>query len=220
MSEIQKYKTTIVSTKGSWMHEYIPIFVKELQKRNHVINIVFDVNDIQSGDFVFYLSCYQIAKKDVLMQNKHNIVVHPSGLPKGRGMSPLTWQILEGKNDIPITLFEADEKVDNGFIYLQDVMHFNGDELIAELRKKQGETVIAMCLKFLDNYPQILATQKKQDAREATYYAKRGPKDSRLDPTRTIVEQFNLLRVVDNENYPAFFELHGKLYQLKINKVG
>ena len=40
--------------------------------------------------------------------------------------------------------------------------------------------------------------------------------DSRLDPDDTIAQQFNLLRVVDNERYPAFFELLGRRYILKI----
>jgi hypothetical protein len=35
----------------------------------------------------------------------------------------------------------------------------------------------------------------------------------------TLREQFNLLRVVDNERYPAYFELNGIKYVIKINKV-
>lgn len=31
-------------------------------------------------------------------------------------------------------------------------------------------------------------------------------------------EQFNLLRIADNENYPAFFILNGQKYILKIYK--
>jgi len=40
--------------------------------------------------------------------------------------------------------------------------------------------------------------------------------DSRLDIDRSIKEQFNLLRVVGNEEYPAFFEINGHKYLLKI----
>ena len=36
---------------------------------------------------------------------------------------------------------------------------------------------------------------------------------------RTLAEQFNLLRTVDNTRYPAFFDLQGHRYRLHIEKV-
>lgn len=35
---------------------------------------------------------------------------------------------------------------------------------------------------------------------------------------KTIREQFNFLRVVDNERYPVYFELNGMQFVLKIEK--
>jgi len=52
-----------------------------------------------------------------------------------------------------------------------------------------------------------------------SFYLRRRPEDSRLDPDKTIREQFNLLRVVDNEKYPAFFDLHGQRFLLKVEKA-
>jgi methionyl-tRNA formyltransferase len=37
-----------------------------------------------------------------------------------------------------------------------------------------------------------------------------------LDPQKSLAEQFNILRVVDNDRYPAFFEWNGRRYNLKI----
>ena len=53
---------------------------------------------------------------------------------------------------------------------------------------------------------------------EETFYKKRTPKDSELDINKTIKEQFNLLRIVDNEKYPAFFKFKNKIYTLKIRE--
>ena len=50
---------------------------------------------------------FKIIEKEFLSKHKHNIAVHESSLPKGRGWAPLFWQILEGKNTMPIVLFEA-----------------------------------------------------------------------------------------------------------------
>ena len=145
----------------------------------------------------------------------HNIVVHPSDLPKGQGFSPLTWLILEGANDIPITLFEAVENVDAGPFYFKDIMHFEGHELNEELKLRQGEKTIELVLKFVDAYPNIMP--QKQEG-EATWYRRRTSKDSELDVTKSIGEQFELLRVVDNERYPAFFLYRGHRYVLRIVK--
>ena len=98
--------------------------------------------------------------REYLDKHKNNLVVHESDLPKGKGMSPMTWQILEGNNEISITLFEMQEKLDSGNVYLQDVMEFNGLELVSEIRDKQAEYTFNLCKKFLDNYPEILDSGK------------------------------------------------------------
>lgn len=176
------------------------------------------MSQIKEGDIVFYLGCGQIVPANILSRNKHNLVVHESALPKGKGWSPLTWQILEGKYEIPIMLFEAVEKVDNGTIYLSNIMKFQGTELIDELRNVQAETSIQMCLRFVEEYPDIVVNGIVQSG-ESTYYPRRRPEDSRLDVDKSLREQFNMLRVVDNDRYPAFFEIAGERYFLKIEKA-
>lgn len=42
------------------------------------------------------------------------------------------------------------------------------------------------------------------------------PADSQLDPERSLAEQFNLLRVVVNQRYSAFFDWHGRRYVLQV----
>lgn len=212
------FNITILSDAESWINAYIPDLVKELEKDGHNVTTVYKPNDIGSGDFVFYLGCGQIVSSAILRKNRHNLVVHESDLPKGKGWSPLTWQILEGKNNIPVCLFEAAESVDSGKIYLRETIEFNGTELVDELRKVQAEVSIRMCLRFVREYPVIAEKGVAQES-DSTFYKKRTKEESRLDPDKTIREQFNLLRVVDNEIYPAFFELGGEKYILKINKA-
>jgi UDP-2,4-diacetamido-2,4,6-trideoxy-beta-L-altropyranose hydrolase len=214
--EMKKFNITIVSDLNSWINKYIPELISKI-KKEHNVNWVHDINDIPNGDFVFYLGCGRIVPSEILARNKHNLVVHESDLPKGKGWSPLTWQILEGENEIPIVLFEAVEKVDSGKVYAKDVMKFNGLELVDELREKQAQKSMQLCLKFIQEYPEIVDRGKEQVGK-STYYRRRTPEDSRLDPDKTIREQFNLLRVVDNERYPAFFEIDGEKYILKIIK--
>jgi len=219
--ELRHYKIAIVSDTQSWINEYLPTLVETLEKHGHTIKHVHDVHSIPKGDFAFYLGCGQLVPPAILVHNRHNLVVHESALPQGKGWSPLTWQILEGKNEISITLFEAVEKVDDGTIYLSDLMKFQGTELVEELRKVQAETSIQMCLRFVEEYPDTVACGIEQaQPGETTYYPRRNFEDSRLNIDKSLREQFNMLRVVDNDRYPAYFEIAGKRYFLKIEKAG
>ena len=70
-------------------------------------------------------------------------------------------------------------------------------------------------LTWLDRYQQVVATAEPQKG-EASHYRRRGPADSELNPHSTLAEQLELLRVVDNQFYPAFFNMRGRRYELMI----
>lgn len=208
----------ILSDRTSWLNEYIQELMLDWLAAGHRVQWVHDKKELRPGDFCFYLSCGQIVPANILSQYRHNLVVHESDLPRGKGWSPLTWQILEGKNRIPATLFEAAKKVDSGVIYAQDWMEFEGYELIDELREAQAKVTIGLCKRFVDGYPQICEEAREQ-AGEGSFYSRRREMDSALDPSQSLEAQFNLLRVVDNQRYPAFFYLNGQRYSLRIDRV-
>lgn len=212
-----RYKISIVSDQTSWINPYITILIEKLERDGHNVNWVHETEFIEVGHFAFFLSFFNIADDEALAKNEHNLVVHESDLPLGKGWSPLTWQILEGKNQIPIVLFEAAGDVDSGPIYSKDRLQFKGNELVDELRYIQAQKTCQMCLDFVVNFPDILKQGEKQQGL-STYYKRRSPIDSKLDVDKTIREQINLLRTVDNERYPAYFELDGVKYTIKISK--
>ena len=45
--------------------------------------------DVQEGGVAFFLSCVKLTPPGVLARNHHNLVVHASALPHGRGFSPV-----------------------------------------------------------------------------------------------------------------------------------
>lgn len=206
----------LVDNPNSWIIPYAKTLKKELSKRQHKVCLFHKHKEVKKGDILCLLSCERIFKS--LHLNTHNLVVHESALPEGKGWSPLTWQILEGKNKIPITLFEAVDAVDAGDIYFQEFIEYEGHELIGELKAKQGEKTLELILKFVDNYEEVKGISQSQRG-ISSFYGRRRPKDSELDINKTILEQFNLLRVCDNERYPAFFVKDGIQYVLKIEKA-
>ena len=209
---------SIFTDKNSWLYSDLKMLKKNIEDLGFNCTIYDKIVDGINGDIAFFLSYFEIVKPINLKQHKNNIVVHASDLPFGKGWSPMTWQILEGKNEIPISLLEASPKVDSGDIYFKEKIIFEGHELISELRHELSKKTYSMCLKFIKNYPKILEKSHKQSGVE-TFYKKRGPDDSALDVNKTIIEQFNLLRTVDNENYPAFFIHKGKKFIVKIEKT-
>lgn len=208
-------KINILTSKNSWMNHFDKTLKAKLEKRGHIVRLVDSKTELKSADISFFLSCFEVVGQEFLKISDHNIVVHACDLPNGKGWSPASWQILEGRNQIPLTLFEAVEAVDAGMIYLQDSIKLNGLELLKEWQNILGEKIIKMCLYFTDNYPDIIKKGQEQSGDES-FYPRRLPKDSELDINKSIDEQFNLFRIVDNDKYPAFFIKNGKKYVLKI----
>lgn len=208
-------KINILTAKSSWMNRYDEELKKSFEKKGHIVNYVASKAELKEADISFFLSCFEIVGQTYLDKSSHNIVVHASDLPQGKGWSPASWQILEGKREIPLSLFEATEKVDAGCIYLKDRIFLDGFELIDGWQNKLGKKIVEMCVTFVNNYPEIIKKGEEQLGSES-FYKKRTPENSMLDPKKTIEEQFNLLRVVDNEKYPAFFVMNGRKYVVKI----
>lgn len=203
----------LVDNINSWIIPYAKELSDQLENKGHEVYLIHSHDKVKEGDILCLLSCEQIFKE--LHLNKHNLVVHESDLPEGKGWSPLTWQILEGIDKIPLTLFEASREVDAGAIYAKEYIDLEGHELLDEIKHKQGLKTKKLILDFVEKYPNVKASPQEG---ESTYYPKRTPKDSELDIGKSIKDQFDLLRVCDNERYPAFFKIDGFKYYLKIYK--
>lgn len=219
MIDEKKYKIVILSDETSWINPRIQLLASHWKEAGHKIFWFHNLQDTPSADFCFCLSFSKILKKETLDLFRHTLVVHASDLPFGKGWSPLTWQILEGKNQIPVSLFEASVSVDDGPIYAQQHIIFEGYELIDALRNKLADITYSLCSWFVSEYPASTRQPRIQKG-AASFYRKRGPADSALDVNKTIAEQFDLLRVADNKAYPLFFEHKGRRFVLTITDDG
>jgi methionyl-tRNA formyltransferase len=206
---------SVLVDNDSWILPYAEKLVIKLNRLGRRCRLVRNHKDILNGDVCFMLGCTKIVPNEVLMRNHFNLVVHESDLPMGRGFAPVAWQILEGKNDIPVCLIEASNKVDSGDIWLTDVIKLTGTELASEWREMQGNISIELALRFVLDYKMLSA--KKQSGKSG-FYSRRRPNDSQLDMNKKLIDLFPLLRVVDNKHYPAFFEYKGCKYKLEISK--
>ena len=199
--------------ENHWIHD---IFIKKrLILKNYSFEIFFYEKEVSNFDIVFILGYTKILPAEFFERNRLNLVVHESDLPKGKGFAPVQWQLLEGSSEITVSLIEAVNKVDSGDIFLQKKMNFDGTELYDEIRSKQADTSLDIITDFLKSYPKF--TRRKQEGVE-TFYPKRTMKDGELEMSKTLEQNFNLLRVSNNEEWPSFFHYRGNKYLLKIFK--
>lgn len=213
----KKPRVAIASDEGSWINAFLPKFISDLKKKGFSISWNHDAEKAEAAEVLCLLSYGKIVPPSLLARYQNSLVVHESDLPRGRGWSPLTWQVIEGKRDIPVCLLEASEQVDAGAVYKKEFIRLQGNELVRDLRDLQAAATFRLLESFLADYPYSVSEGKAQSG-EPSYYPRRRPVDSKIDPNKTLKELFPQLQVVDNERYPAYFELNGEKYLLKIEK--
>ncbi len=207
--------SVITDNDNGWFIPFAETLCAAINDSGDQATLYKNQKSIEEGDIAFYLSCMNITPPETMEKHRVNLVVHESDLPKGKGFSPVTWQILEGQNEIPICLIEMTQDLDAGPIIFKDTISLIGTELCDEIKNAQGRATIDICLKYLSAPAKPEATPQSG---EESFYARRRAKDSELDITKPLSDQIDLLRVCDNENYPAFFRYKNQKYILKIEK--
>lgn len=186
---------------------------------DHDIELLRDRSDLIPGDLLILVSCSQILSVDDRKMFGKSLVIHASDLPRGRGWSPHVWEILEGATEITVSLLEVDDEVDRGDIWKKvriDIpQHALHDEINNILFKAESELMNFA----LEAYGSVRPSPQESTSDHDSYYQKRTPADSKLDPAMSIESQFNLIRVSDPNRYPTFFSLYGHQYKLVLEKM-
>jgi UDP-2,4-diacetamido-2,4,6-trideoxy-beta-L-altropyranose hydrolase len=211
-----KLSISICTDATSWINEAVSDLVSAWVEAGHDVCWTHVADSLPGGDICFFLSYGKIVGAEVRGRYRNCLVVHASDLPKGRGWSPASWLILKGENKIPVTLFEAVDEIDAGDIYLQEWIQLDGTELIDAWRRYLSEATSRLAAQFVASFPGILTSARAQSG-VPSFYTRRRREDSRLSADRSLGEQFNQLRIVDNDSYPAYFEWLGEEYVLHIH---
>lgn len=180
------------------------------------VELVRKKHEALGGDLLFLISCSELVSGADRSRYRASLVLHASDLPEGRGWSPHIWQLIDGAEGITLSLLEADDPVDSGRIWKQLYIPVPRHALWNEINDLLFEAEMDLMTFAIENFDTI--TPKAQPSTGATYYRKRDPMDSQLDPSRTIAEQFDLIRVCDPQRFPAYFDHRGHRYVLKLEK--
>jgi methionyl-tRNA formyltransferase len=184
----------------------------------HEINLIRSKSQLSHGDLLFLISCSEIVSEADRRPYTKALVIHASDLPRGRGWSPHIWQIIGGATELTLTLLEAANKVDSGAVWTKLEVRVGKDALWDEINRTVFDAELQLMDFAIKNF-EAIEPQAQSTAIEPTYYPKRSPADSQIDAQRSIEEQFDLIRVCDPDRYPAYFELHGQKYTIRLEKI-
>ena len=196
---------------------YLQRWKAKTERLGYLVQLCSETSQLTEGNILFLISCSQKIGANERKKFNHVLVLHASDLPEGRGWSPHIWQILQGHTDITVTLLEAAKVIDAGNIWKKLTVsvprHFLWDEINDVIFK--GE------LKLIDwaiRNQESVEPASQNFKIKPSYWPKRTEVDSLVDKNKTLLEQFDLLRVCDPERYPAYCEIHGRKYKLKLER--
>ncbi|MGB9893579.1 MAG: methionyl-tRNA formyltransferase, partial [Candidatus Saccharicenans sp.] len=105
--------------------------------------------------------------------------IHFSLLPKYRGAAPVQWAILNGERFTGVTIFQLNEKMDEGPILSQEMVEILPRENAHELETRLAHVGARLLIKTLENIRNI--ELKEQDHSRATYAPKLTKDQARID---------------------------------------
>jgi len=182
------------------------------------IEVVPTHESCKGGEFLFALSYPNVIPEETRRLYSYCFVLHGSNLPDGRGWSPVTWQILDGETLFTMSLINMSEPVDSGEIVAQREFELKKDLLFEEISAAIGRAQADLIEASLRMTPEQLMGAKQEGT--PSYFGRRSPSDSEIDPHRPLSEQWDQLRVADPSRYPSFFNFLGHKYLLKVERYG
>lgn len=190
---------------------FIPSILIALEKGIPIITVEKDniYNKIQNIKFDILLSCgfSYILSSDVIGLAKVLAVnVHPTLLPKYRGYRSGPFIIINGENKSGVTIHELTPEMDNGDIFMQREFILTPFDTTKSLIRKSQEVERLLIIDFFKKLQSGSLERIKQNESEATVYNEiRKPKDSIIDPKKSLLELYNFIRACDPVDYPAYF---------------
>lgn len=128
----------------------------------------------------------QIIPKSIIYFPLHNSInVHFSLLPKYRGASPVQWAVLNGEKKTGVTIFELNERMDEGDILAKKETQIYPGEYAYELEGRLAEMGAELLCDTIDKIERI--PHQKQDHSKATLAPKIKKDQGRIDWTQKAV---------------------------------
>jgi len=137
-------------------------------------------------DLIVVVAYGQIIPDSIIYLPRYNSInLHFSLLPKYRGASPVQWALLNGEEKTGITIFQLNEKMDEGDILSQEEVEIFPGEKAFELEARLAEIGAELLLRTISQIDKI--EPRKQNHAQATYALKLKKEDGRIDWTKDAI---------------------------------
>lgn len=133
--------------------------------------------------------------------------LHSSRLPEGRGGAPVNWSIINGSDEVWISLFHYASGVDAGDVLAQGSVPIEGRD---DVRTVFDRLAIEACRLVESVHDDLMAERtdpESQSLANATYRPRRQPQDGLIDWERSPQSQYNWVRA-QTDPYPGAYTFH------------
>tara|TARA_Y100000816_G_C26102444_1_gene584693 strand:+ start:1021 stop:1899 length:879 start_codon:yes stop_codon:yes gene_type:complete len=199
--------------------------VQKLTRSNKIIKNLKSkefLKFIKSKSFDLFILAgfpYIFPKKLISIPKYGVINLHGGKLPKYRGGSPLSWQIINNEKKIGLSVIRINEKIDEGEIINEKSFKNLKTDTILEVQKKSFKIfnkLTSDAIKILEKGKK-LKKQKKSDS----YFFQRTDKDSKINWKNNAKDVYNFIRAISypyKGAYTYLFKTKIRIIKSKISK--
>jgi methionyl-tRNA formyltransferase len=126
------------------------------------------------------------------------VIFHMTDLPLGRGGSPLQNLIARGVYETKISALRCVEGMDAGPVYLKRPLSLHG--AAEEIFLRASSVIEDMIVRILHRHP-----RPRPQTGNPTIFKRRTPEEGNLAKTQTLLQAFDMIRMLDAEGYPSAF---------------
>lgn len=158
-------------------------------------------------DLIISVHLRKILQKEIFSQATLGAInVHPSLLPKYRGLSPQHQAILHGDVESGVTVHYIDEDTDTGDIIVQEKFQVANDDYILHVQTKMLAIYKKIVVKALRLLEDSSFKPVKQDLTKLSYFGPLKKADREIDLSKSKREIYNLVRAVSLPYKGAFYK--------------
>ena len=129
-----------------------------------------------------------------------------AGLPKYRGRHPIPWMLIDGVDEIPVSIHFMDEGIDSGDIILQDTVLVSRDDNYGSVLNKVHSLGNELLFSAIHQIGSGTAHRKKQHQIKMGYRAKRKPSDSEVSLSMSSIDLHRTINALSDPMPNAFCE--------------
>jgi len=135
--------------------------------------LIKNISNIEP-DLIFVASYGKLIPLDILQIPKFGAYnIHPSILPFYKGAEPIFWQLARGERKSGVTLFEMNDKIDQGDIIFQENAEISEDDNYLSLEEKLIKIALNITGKMIDYLENDTPLPHTVQEKINTFYARK-----------------------------------------------